>query len=253
MFNTSLFYKIYDKLFMNNFLDIVVDGIINKKINLSNKKLIIFDVGSYKGTFSINLQNKLKGKKKLFFYLFDPCKKFVDFDKTQLKFFNYYDYAMDSSKPSTKKFYLNNFLHASGSSLKGSSFKDWRYFFSRTIIAFLLNPLKKMVKIIHVKTNNIDNFCKEKKIKHIDILKIDTEGTELDVLTGSKKMLNKIDIICSEIQCPKSEFKLRVKKIEKLLNNNFKIYYKKRIFIASLLTGIVSYDYVFVKKKILSE
>ena len=51
-------------------------------------------------------------------------KKFVDFDKTKLNLFNYYDYAMDSSKPSTKKFYLNNFLHASGSSLKGGSFKD---------------------------------------------------------------------------------------------------------------------------------
>ena len=253
MFNSSFFYKIYEKLFMNNFLDIIVDGINKKKINISNKNLIIFDIGSYKGTFSIDLQNKLKKNKKLKFYLFDPCKKFVDFDKTKLNLFNYYDYAMDSSKPSTKKFYLNNFLHASGSSLKGGSFKDWKYSFSRSIIAFFLNPLKKMVKIIYVKTNNIDNFCKEKNINHIDILKIDTEGTELDVLTGSKKMLNNIDVIFCEIQSSKSQYKLRVKRIKKLLNNNFTIYYKKRIFIASLFTGIVSYDYIFVRNKVLSQ
>ena len=65
MFNTSTFYKIYDKLFMNNFLDIIVDGINKKKINLTNKKLTIFDIGSYKGTFSIDLQKKLKNKKRL--------------------------------------------------------------------------------------------------------------------------------------------------------------------------------------------
>jgi len=253
MLNTSTFYKIYNKLFMNDFLDVIVEGIDKKKINIINKKLNIFDVGSYKGTFSIDLQKKLKSKKRLNFYLFDPCKKFVDFDKTQLKFYKYYDYAMDSSKPSVKKFYLNNFLHASGSSLKGASFKDWKYHLSRTSIAFFLNPLKKMVKVIKVKTNNIDNFCKEKKIKHIDILKIDTEGTELDVLVGSKKMLNHIDIICSEIQCSKSQFEYRVKKIENLLNKNFEIYYKKRIFIASILTGIISYDYIFVKKSLLSK
>ena len=40
MFNTSTFYKIYDKLFMNNFLDIIVHGINKKKINLTNKKPI---------------------------------------------------------------------------------------------------------------------------------------------------------------------------------------------------------------------
>ena len=105
-----------------------------------------------------------------------------------------------------------------------------------------------MVKIIEVKTNNLDNFCKINKIKKIDILKIDTEGTELDVLNGSKKMIKKTNVICIEIQCPKKHFDNRVTKIEKLLNRNFKLFYKKRIFIASIFTDIISYDYVYVRK-----
>lgn len=250
MFNSNFFYTLYEKLFMNDFLSIVVKIFNDKNGKLKNKNLVVFDVGSYKGTFSKQLQNKF-GKKKISFYLFDPLKKLVNFDNENLTNFNYFDYALDSTKPSKKKFYLNNFLHASGSSLKGISFKDSKYKFSRNLIAFFLNPFKRMVKIIEVQTNNLDNFCKNKKIRKIDILKIDTEGTELDVLNGSKKMIKKINVICLEIQCPKKVFKRRLTNINKILNKNFKILYKKRIYIASIFTGIISYDYIYVRKVIL--
>ena len=70
----------------------------------------------------------------------------------------------------------------------------------------------------------------------------------MDVLSGSKKMLKNTDIICVEIQCSKNEYISRVKKIDQILNKKFKLLYKKRIFIASIFTGIVSYDYIYVKK-----
>ena len=247
MFNSNLFYKLYEKLFMNDFLSIIEQKNFIEKIKIKNKSLIIFDVGSYKGTFSKQVIKKF-GHKNIIFYLFDPLKQIVNFDNEVYKNFNYYDYALDSKKPGIKKFYLNNFLHASGSSLNGNSFKDRQYKFSRNLIAFFLNPFKKMVKIIKVKTNNLDNFCKQKKIKNIDILKIDTEGTELDVLNGSKKILKKTKLVCIEVQCSKNEFDNKVKKIEKLLGKNFDLIYKKRILIASLFTGIVSYDYIYSQK-----
>ena len=247
MFNSNLFYKFYEKLFMNDFLSIIEQKNFIEKIKIKNKSLIIFDVGSYKGTFSKQVIKKF-GHKNIIFYLFDPLKQIVNFDNEVYKNFNYYDYALDSKKPGIKKFYLNNFLHASGSSLNGNSFKDRQYKFSRNLIAFFLNPFKKMVKIIKVKTNNLDNFCKQKKIKNIDILKIDTEGTELDVLNGSKKILKKTKLVCIEVQCSKNEFENKVKKIEKLLGKNFDLIYKKRILIASLFTGIVSYDYIYSQK-----
>ena len=247
MFNSNLFYRLYEKLFMNDFLSIIEQKNFIEKIKIKNKSLIIFDVGSYKGTFSKQVFKKF-GHRNIIFYLFDPLKQIVNFDNEAFKNFNYYDYALDSKKPGIKKFYLNNFLHASGSSLNGNSFKDRQYKFSRNLIAFFLNPFKKMVKIIKVKTNNLDNFCKQKKIKNIDILKIDTEGTELDVLNGSKKILKKTKLVCIEVQCSKNEFENKVKKIEKLLGKNFDLIYKKRILIASLFTGIVSYDYIYSQK-----
>ena len=247
MFNSNFFYKLYEKLFMNDFLNIIEQKNFIDNIKLKNKTLIIFDVGSYKGTFSKQVLKRFSHRN-IIFYLFDPLKQIINFDNEAYKNFNYYDYALNSKKPGIKKFYLNNFLHASGSSLNGNSFKDSQYKFSRNLIAFFLNPFKKMVKIIKVKTNNLDNFCKQKKIKNIDILKIDTEGTELDVLNGSKKILKKTKLVCIEIQCPKNEFENKVKKIEKLLGENFNLIYKKRILIASLFTGIISYDYIYIQK-----
>ena len=250
MFHTSLFYKIYEKLFMNNFLDLILDSHQKGNFKFSNNKLIVFDIGAYKGTFSKNFNEKFNYKKKINFYLFDPCINFVNF-KRKTKNYKYFDLAFGSSKPGIKKFYLNNFLHASGSSLKGDSFKDKKYVISRSFIAFLINPLKKMFKIINVKVDNVDNFCNKKNIKYINILKIDTEGTELDVLLGSKKMLNKTDIVCIEIQTSAKKFRNRLKKIQKLLGKKYHLFYKKRILIASILTGIVSYDYIFVRKSCL--
>jgi FkbM family methyltransferase len=53
----------------------------------------------------------------------------------------------------------------------------------------------------HVIIDTIDNFCQSHRIQAIDILKIDTEGHELQVLEGANKMLSasKIAIIKAEV------------------------------------------------------
>jgi FkbM family methyltransferase len=52
-------------------------------------------------------------------------------------------------------------------------------------------------KIIWIPTVRLDTFCKDSGIDHIDFLKIDTVGSELDVLEGASNLLkqNKIDTI----------------------------------------------------------
>ena len=44
---------------------------------------------------------------------------------------------------------------------------------------------------ITVKCTTIDLFCAERKIKKIDVLKIDTEGFDLEVLKGADAMLKR--------------------------------------------------------------
>jgi len=69
-----------------------------------------------------------------------------------------------------------------------------------------LNSLKNIVmnsdsnaKEQTIKIITLDNYCNEKKITKIDLLKIDTEGYEINVLEGAKQMLSSANI--SMIYC----------------------------------------------------
>jgi hypothetical protein len=57
----------------------------------------------------------------------------------------------------------------------------------------------KQETIVEVKT--VDQFCQEKNIERIDILKSDTQGFELEVFKGAEHTIkaNKIGLICFEI------------------------------------------------------
>ena len=46
-------------------------------------------------------------------------------------------------------------------------------------------------KIIKIRTNKLDNICKNKNIKDIDFIKIDTQGCELKILKGSIESIQK--------------------------------------------------------------
>jgi FkbM family methyltransferase len=52
-----------------------------------------------------------------------------------------------------------------------------------------------------VDVDTIDNFCERTGIRHIDLLKIDTEGHDLNVILGSENMLaaRNIDILQAEV------------------------------------------------------
>lgn len=55
---------------------------------------------------------------------------------------------------------------------------------------------------VEVPINTVDAFCAERGIEHIDVLKIDTEGYEINVLEGSKRMLleNRVSYILAECE-----------------------------------------------------
>jgi hypothetical protein len=44
-------------------------------------------------------------------------------------------------------------------------------------------------------TESLGNWCTANQISHIDLLKIDTEGRDLEVIKSAGEMLNKIDIL----------------------------------------------------------
>jgi FkbM family methyltransferase len=57
-----------------------------------------------------------------------------------------------------------------------------------------------MVDTVTVPMITLDNFCRDHEIEQIDVLKIDTQGAELDILRGAEHLLgaSKIQIIVTE-------------------------------------------------------
>lgn len=56
-------------------------------------------------------------------------------------------------------------------------------------------------KVETVRIDTLDNYCTDSEIPHIDLLKIDTEGFELEVLKGAKNLLlnGNISFIYAEV------------------------------------------------------
>jgi FkbM family methyltransferase len=223
-------YNLVDKFLMRDFTELIIK-------NLKTKKPVIFDVGCFVGNFSRNLKKKLNLKNKNF-YLFDanPNLKIKDFRYNNLVF---------SDKIQKRNFYLNEFVPSSGSSLKEDVKNDLKWNYTRKLIT--LSP-NKGFKILKVKTNTIDNFCKNNKVTKIDILKIDVEGSELEILKGSKKILHKTKIIQVEILQNKKNFNKIKKKITILLKKyNFHKSSEKNIYSVSLFSNLKSSDLLFIK------
>ena len=76
----------------------------------------------------------------------------------------------------------------------------------------------------------MDKVIKSSKLKKIDLIKIDAEGSEFDILIGSKKSFTKIKYILIEKQYMKLYKNYSFLKIEKeIFKNNF-ILVKRFIF-----------------------
>lgn len=223
-------YNLIDKYLMRDFTELIIK-------NLKTKKPVIFDVGCFIGNFSTNLQKRLNLEKNSF-YLFDAN------PNLKVKNFKYYNEVF-SNNIKVQNFYLNEFLPSSGSSLETDIKNDLKWNFSRRIMTL---SYKKNFKILKLKTNTLDNFCKDNKIKKIDILKIDVEGSELKVLEGSKNILHKTNIIQIEITQNKKNFnKIKNELLIFLKKYSFHKIGEKRIYSVSLFSNLKSIELLFLK------
>ena len=246
----DLIYYIIKKLYSYDIEDRIL-----KYFN--NKDKTVFDVGCFKGDFTENfIKNEQKLGIKSNFFLFDPnpnVKNYLELllEKEKVQYFNL---AFDNSN-SNKKFYLNNWFEASGSSLI-STMKDDNMWKLRRTFMQILQPFKKIKGFseIDVQTQTLDNFCLSQKIENIDVLKIDTEGNEINVLKGAKKLLleNRIKLIYVEIVDAKKTFKEKEKSLIDLLNDyNFDLRKTYSTWGLGLTSGLKATDNLFVHKSLL--
>ena len=162
------------------------------KKNLENIKVLI-DVGAYKGTYTDLIINNFNTKKVL---MFEPHSSTYSFLKKKYKNKNnflIFNKAV-SNKKSTLMFNFNK--HDITSSLSkldvnNNYLKIKAKLFGTTSAGMIIKKKK-------LKTTTLLSTLNNKKIKFINLLKIDTEGHELQVLEGMRNKISKVKGILIE-------------------------------------------------------
>ena len=233
-------------------------GLENQIVELlkKEKKLTVFDVGCYRGSFTEKV-SKLFEKKKIKFYLFDAnqnVKKYIA-KLIKLKNVQYNEIALHN-KNGKAVYHHNDSFESSGSSLSTIIKNDSFWVFSRKMILKLFFLSTKGFSNYSVQTITLDNFAKKNKIKSIDLLKIDIEGSEHLMLQGAKKTLkeNKIKTILVEICDKKANYKKKEKKILNFLKKYKFNLIKKNIYLSpSFLSNHMAGDYQLINSSFITK
>jgi FkbM family methyltransferase len=164
-------------------------------INYLSQGMIVFDIGANVGELSL-LFSKFVGRNGQV-HAFEPSK--AEFEK------------LDTicRLASRSQVILNNKAVAEA---KGTV-KLYVYEPEHSTLNSLANrPLEKYginIKPNHVEeieATTIDEYCREKNISKIDLLKIDVEGAEYQVLRGAEKMLREHKISCCVFEFGQTTF-----------------------------------------------
>jgi len=147
--------------------------ILNK---LVKKDSTCIDIGCCHGSYARILS---KYSKKV--YAFEPEEENFNYLKTVLNQNNIYIYKLAVS---------NN---TGSTNLCTPKFKKKKNTAMSTLIENLQKKRKNELndyKIQKIKTITLDKFIKKKKIKKLELIKIDVEGSEYKIIQGSKKIIN---------------------------------------------------------------
>jgi len=191
----------------------IIKFLIKNKIKIS----IFIDVGAHLGTYT-NLIIKNYEKCKVF--MFEPQTRIFKTLKSRfLKQKNIlaFNYAI-SSKNGLKKLYVNK--HDLTSTFLRFNLKNSWLNYKAKLFSSSVKEMTKKIEI--VKTRTLKKIIEAKKIKKIDLVKIDTEGHELEVLKGIGNKISKIKCILIEFHQDSIYLSYNPKKIHNyLIKKNF--------------------------------
>ena len=187
------------------------------------KKIICFDVGANEGQTILEISKNFPGS---IIHSFEPqksCETKLEYFKNKIKKSKIYiNLVACGEKNINKIFYVNSSSNLSSFlkiNTKSKFLLKMKQLSKKKYLESINNPIK-------VRQITLSDYIKNKKIKTIDLLKIDTQGYELNVLKGIKKQdLFKIKIILLEVNFwDYYEQMTSFYEIEKILGKNFKFW-----------------------------
>ena len=231
----------YFKLIILYLLDLIRNRIHQPKILNYLLKLdikIAFDIGAHEGE-TLEYFQKIKSINKI--YSFEPQIKI--YKKLYEKFNSNNKIILNnlalSNNIEDKVFFINALSSTSSFSLLDET-SLWL-----KIKNMILNEKDSIKESISLKTSTIDHYVNEHNIDKIDLLKIDTEGHELEVLKGALKTIkeHKVKFILIELHFSKMYQNYSKKKIESFLaKNNFFLLKKFKFPFLSFVDNLYKFE-----------
>ncbi len=197
------------------------------------------DIGGYKGLYS-NIFLKKANK----IFIFEPQKKY--FELLRLKFQSNKKVKIFSNalgKENKINYLQINFLESTSTLSKINVTSKWYRF--KKFLFFKNKMIKSKYKI---KVKKLDSIKEISKVKNISLIKIDTEGNEINVLLGAKKILKKTKFLLIELHQDTMYKNYNQKEIIEYIKKNNFIFLKKFKF-----PLIPFYDYIYINSKFINK
>jgi len=235
----------YSKLILKilNFFDFFQQRKIIKLINSRfSKPIIVFDIGAHHGE-TIKLFCKNLSIKKIYSFEASPQNYQIlekNFSSSQTDKVEIYNYGIGDK---ISKDFINQTIESSSSTINKLN-KDSKYFEKKLRI---LNVEKgSFYQKLPITILTLDHFIEKNHIENIDLIKIDTEGYELNVLKGLSKNSKKVKLIYFEHHYDDMIIKdYKFSDIHKFLKNKGFIMIKK-----SKMIFRKSFEYVYENQEI---
>ena len=191
-----------------------------KRYYPANNPSLILDLGANIGSFTTYVINNLlkKGIRPIV-YAIEPNKSNYKLLKRNVSLNNYKNFVVMSRCAISQK-------NGTGFLVKNNKNYDDLYLSS-----------KKNINTEEVRVFSLENYCKNNKIKHIDLLKMDIEGEEYCVLKSSIEFLKK-NVLSLFVEAHNFDKKRNIRVLKQIFRkNNFEILFEvfnRTIFVRNL-------------------
>ncbi len=180
---------------------------------LSSEKLVIFDIGANRGSYTkLWLKNLEYVKREALLHIFEPSEEL--FKNLNKEFEGNDKIKLNKRALSDKTGEAILYSDAPGSGLASLAKRD---------LSWTKTEMNVQENII---TQTLDAYCREQGVLKINFLKLDVEGFEFAVLRGAKEMLENraIEFIQFEFGGTDIDTRIFFKDFFNLLSGQFKLY-----------------------------
>lgn len=174
---------------MNSNGEIMVQRCVLRNVAISNKVVIIFDIGANIGDWTLSIQNqavKLGVESRINIHSFEPVPGTFSTLQHRIKEHIFFDKSvvLINKALSNKEGTAEIFVVAENAGTN-SLYED---------------PMNATAQRVQIEQSTVDKYCDDHEIKKVDFIKCDTEGNDINVLYGMEELIRSQNVMVIQFE-----------------------------------------------------